>query len=100
LDVLPALLLNQILLILGITILASISVASRLNKGIRLLSTLNLLVALPLTLFVFCMNISPKSVRIDQDQLWVELNDGRIIGVPLVWFSRLLNASAEKLDDY
>jgi hypothetical protein len=28
--------------------------------------------------------------------MWVELQDGRVIGVPLAWFPRLLNASAEQ----
>lgn len=26
--------------------------------------------------------------------MWVELSDGRVLGVPLAWFPRLLNASA------
>jgi hypothetical protein len=32
-------------------------------------------------------------VRFDSDSLWVELADGRVIGVPLAWFPRLLGAS-------
>ena len=39
------------------------------------------------------MNISPESVRFDDDTLWVNLADGRVIGVPLAWFPRLLGAS-------
>jgi hypothetical protein len=39
------------------------------------------------------MNISAKTVRFDEDQFWVELSDGRTIGVPLAWFPRLLRAS-------
>ncbi|MFP4259278.1 MAG: DUF2442 domain-containing protein [Desulfovermiculus sp.] len=46
------------------------------------------------------MNISPKSVTIDQDRLWVELSDGRTLGVPLAWFPRLLNASPQQLHDF
>ncbi|MGM0759176.1 MAG: DUF2442 domain-containing protein [Thermodesulfobacteriota bacterium] len=46
------------------------------------------------------MNISPKLVTIDQDRLWVELSDGRTLGVPLAWFPRLLNASPEQLEDF
>ena len=46
------------------------------------------------------MNISPKMVKIDKDQLWVELNDGRTLGVPLAWFPRLMNATPEQLEDY
>lgn len=34
-----------------------------------------------------------KSVRFDSDSLWVELADGRVLGVPLAWFPRLLSAS-------
>lgn len=37
----------------------------------------------------------PLSVRFDQHSLWVELNDGRTIGVPLAWFPRLFHASEE-----
>ena len=39
------------------------------------------------------MNISAKSLRFDDDNIWVELSDGRTLGVPLVWFPRLLHAS-------
>jgi len=40
------------------------------------------------------MNTSPKAVRFDEDSLWVELVDGRVIGAPLAWFPRLLRADA------
>jgi hypothetical protein len=30
--------------------------------------------------------------------MWVELSDGRTIGVPLAWFPRLLRAAAEQRD--
>lgn len=39
------------------------------------------------------MSISPKAASCDEDNLWVELSDGRTIGVPLAWFPRLLAAS-------
>ena len=39
---------------------------------------------------------SPTRVRFDEDSLWVDLGDGRTIGVPLVWFPRLLSSSAEQ----
>lgn len=39
------------------------------------------------------MNTSPKAVRFDDDNLWVNLSDGRIIAAPLAWFPRLLQAS-------
>ena len=43
------------------------------------------------------MNISPKSVRFDDDSMWVGLSDGRTIAVPLAWFPRLLDAAPEQL---
>ncbi|POW52723.1 DUF2442 domain-containing protein (plasmid) [Pantoea piersonii] len=46
------------------------------------------------------MIISAKNVRFDHHIMWVELSDERIIGVPLSWFPRLSNASAEQLKDY
>jgi hypothetical protein len=39
------------------------------------------------------MTLSPKAVRFDDHSLWVDLSDGRMIAVPLVWFPRLLNAT-------
>jgi hypothetical protein len=39
------------------------------------------------------MTISPTSVRFDEDTMWVELTDGRTLGVPLAWFPRLLRAT-------
>lgn len=38
------------------------------------------------------MSISAPSVRFDADTMWVELSDGRTIGVPLAWYPRLLKA--------
>lgn len=46
------------------------------------------------------MTISPKTVRFDDCTMWVELSDGRILGVPLVWFSRLLAADAAQREQY
>lgn len=42
------------------------------------------------------MSTSPRSVQFDEDCMWVELEDGRTIGVPLAWFPRLLHASADE----
>jgi hypothetical protein len=39
------------------------------------------------------MTISPTAVRFDADTMWVDLTDGRTLGVPLAWFPRLLNAT-------
>jgi Protein of unknown function (DUF2442) len=38
----------------------------------------------------------PLAVRFDDDSMWVDLEDGRTIGVPLAWFPRLLHASPEQ----
>jgi len=46
------------------------------------------------------MSISAKDVKFDDDSMWVDLEDGRTIGVPLVWFPRLLNASKDDLNNY
>ena len=37
---------------------------------------------------------SPTTVRFDDAQMWVELDDGRTLGIPLVWFPRLLHGTA------
>ena len=35
----------------------------------------------------------PVSVRFDEYSFWVELDDGRTLGVPLAWFPRLLHGT-------
>lgn len=40
---------------------------------------------------------SATRVRFDPDSMWVELSDGRTLGVPLAWFPRLARASADEL---
>jgi hypothetical protein len=42
------------------------------------------------------MTISPERVSFDEDMMWVGLNDGRTLGVPLAWFPRLLRATPEE----
>ncbi|NBB64126.1 DUF2442 domain-containing protein [Pseudomonas sp. ODNR1LW] len=39
---------------------------------------------------------SPERVWFDEQRLFVDLSDGRQLGVPLAWFPRLLNATAEQ----
>ena len=39
------------------------------------------------------MNISPKSVRFDDCTMWVTLEDGQVLTVPLAQFPSLLNAT-------
>lgn len=41
-------------------------------------------------------SVRATSVRFDEDQMWVELDDGRTLGVPLAWFPRLLHGSSEE----
>jgi uncharacterized protein DUF2442 len=36
------------------------------------------------------------SVRFDEDSMWVDLSDGRVLGVPLAWFPRLLHSAPEQ----
>jgi hypothetical protein len=44
------------------------------------------------------MSISAMAVRFDEDTMWVELTDGRTLGVPLAWFPRLLHATPAQRD--
>ncbi len=39
-------------------------------------------------------------VRFDADTLWVDLADGRQLGVPLAYFPRLLRATPEERERY
>jgi hypothetical protein len=41
------------------------------------------------------MTISATAVRFDDDRMWVDLTDGRTLGVPLAWFPRLLRANPD-----
>ena len=41
-----------------------------------------------------------KDVRVTNDELVVALVDGRTLSVPLVWYPRLLNATAEQRNDW
>jgi len=44
----------------------------------------------------------PRARRIsfDEDNMWVELADGRQLGVPLAYFPRLLSATQAQRNDY
>jgi hypothetical protein len=46
------------------------------------------------------MSISANSLRFDEHTMWVELSDGRTIGIPLAWFPRLLHATPEQRQHY
>ena len=41
------------------------------------------------------MTISATAVRFNEHTMWVDLSDGRTIGVPLAWFPRLLRAGPD-----
>ncbi len=40
-----------------------------------------------------------KKIGFDEDNMWVELADGRKLGVPLAYFPRLLNATAKQREN-
>jgi Protein of unknown function (DUF2442) len=42
------------------------------------------------------VRISATAVSFDDDSMWVDLSDGRTIGVPYAWFPRLLNATPKQ----
>ncbi len=42
------------------------------------------------------MAASAKAVHFDDNILWVHLDDGRVLSVPLAWFPRLLQATPEQ----
>lgn len=42
------------------------------------------------------MTISALKVGFDEHTMWVDLSDGRTLGVPLAWFPRLLNATPQQ----
>jgi hypothetical protein len=46
------------------------------------------------------MNTSPKHASTDVDNLWVELTDGRTLGIPLTWFPRLLAVTPQPLAEH
>lgn len=46
------------------------------------------------------MDISAENIKFENDSMWVELSDGRTIGVPVAWFPRLMKASSEELENY
>ena len=44
-------------------------------------------------------SVSATRVRFDEDSMWVELSDGRTLGVPLAWFPRLLHGTSEQREE-
>lgn len=43
---------------------------------------------------------SAKKIWFDTENMWVSLNDGRQLSIPLVYFPRLLNATPEQREKY
>jgi len=41
-------------------------------------------------------SVRATGVTFDDDSMWVDLSDGRRLGVPLAWFPRLLRATPEQ----
>lgn len=41
-----------------------------------------------------------RKISFDEDNLWVELTDGRQMGIPLAYFPRLLNATPSQRENY
>ncbi len=39
------------------------------------------------------ISVQATEVTFDEDRMWVALDDGRKIGVPLAWYPRLLHGS-------
>lgn len=46
------------------------------------------------------MSTSAKSLHFDEVTMWVELSDGRTLGVPLAWFPRLMRATPEQREHF
>lgn len=40
-------------------------------------------------------DVRATAVRFDEDAMWVDLDDGRTLGIPLAWFPRLLHGTPE-----
>jgi Protein of unknown function (DUF2442) len=38
----------------------------------------------------------PLDVRFDEIMMWVDIEDGRTLGIPLVWFPRLAQATPQQ----
>ena len=53
-------------------------------------------------LYTECVNNSIRAIKVwfDEDNMWVSLEDGRILAVPRVWFPSFSGASKEQLKNY
>jgi hypothetical protein len=41
-------------------------------------------------------DVRATAVRFDEHAMWVDLDDGRTLGIPLAWFPRLLHGTTEQ----
>lgn len=46
------------------------------------------------------MSTLATEIKFDAAKMWVTLDDGRILGVPLAWFPRLEDATPEERSDF
>jgi hypothetical protein len=46
------------------------------------------------------MSTLAKTLRFDDSMMWLELADGRQLGVPLAYFPRLLNATPAQREEF
>jgi hypothetical protein len=46
------------------------------------------------------MSVSIKSAKFDPYNMWLQLSDGRTLGVPLSYFPALAHATAEQLEKF
>jgi hypothetical protein len=46
------------------------------------------------------VTISATDVKFDDNSMWVSLSDGRVLGIPLAWFPRLLVASSAQRNQF
>ena len=44
-------------------------------------------------------SIRARKLTFDRDTMWIELDDGRSLGVPLAWFPRLMAATAAQREN-
>ncbi len=44
-------------------------------------------------------SVRATGVTFDDDSMWVALSDGRMLGVPIAWFPRLLRAVPEQREN-
>jgi hypothetical protein len=41
------------------------------------------------------ISVQANNVEFSNEQMWIHLDDGRVVGVPLAWYPRLLHGSEE-----